>query len=64
MEKVLPQEAGRASGGFFCKLFVQLPGQRSAAALAVQIDGAAAAFCKIFCKIVLQNVEEYDIVGL
>lgn len=63
MEKVPPQEAGRASGGFFCKLFVQLPGQRSAA-LAAQIDGAAAAFCKIFYKIVLQNVEEYDIVGL
>jgi len=33
MEKVLPQEAGRASGGFFCKLFVQLPAQRSAAAI-------------------------------
>lgn len=33
MEKVLPQEADRASGGFFCKLFVQLPGQRSAAAI-------------------------------
>ena len=63
MEKVLPQEAGRASGGFFCKLFVQLPGQRTAA-LAAQIDGTAAAFCKIFYKIVLQNVEEYDIVGM
>ena len=63
MEKVLPQEAGRASGGFFCKLFVQLPGQRSAA-LAAQTDGTAAAFCKIFYKIVLQDVKEYDIVGL